>query len=70
MFVTKNVSIGVGVTGRGNNGIDTPWFGFNYGSFLPKVWYNGGRFSRNEVVDVGWCWLCFHGSFTYWGTQK
>lgn len=59
-------STGVGVTGRGDNGFDPPWFGWYYGSFLPHFRWNGGKPWRGEVLDIGWFWLCFHGSFTRW----
>lgn len=58
--------VSAGITSRGNNGANKPWFGFCYGSFIPRFHWNGGRASRGEVVDFGWYWLCFHGSFTRW----
>ena len=60
------LAISAGITGRGNNGSNQPWFGFYYGAWLPHCWWNGGKFRRREVVDVGWYWLCLHGSWTWW----
>ena len=61
----NRLSISVGVTGRGES--DTSKFGFYYWSFFPHFHWNGGRFFRREVVDIGWYWLCVHGNVTWWG---
>jgi hypothetical protein len=55
-----------GITERGDNGVNKTWLGFCYGSFIPRFRWNGGRPSRGEVMDIGWHWLCFHGSITRW----
>lgn len=59
-------SIGAGITERGDNGVNAPWMGFCYGSWLPRFHHNGGGMARGEVWDLGWHWLCFHGHFTRW----
>lgn len=66
-FWLGKLSISVGVNGRGYNGVNAPWFGFAYGSWLPRFSWNGGRFDRREVVDINWRWLFLHGSWTWWG---
>lgn len=60
------MSVSAGITDRGDNGSNPPWMGFCYGSWLPRMHWNGGRPWRREVVDIGWYWLCFHGSWTWW----
>jgi len=60
------LSVSAGITDRGDNGSNPPWMGFCYGSWRPHMHWNGGRFGRREVIDVGWHWLCFHGSWTWW----
>ena len=44
----------------------TPRFGRWWWFWVPTGHTNGGRFSRDEVVDVTFCWLCFAVSVTFW----
>jgi len=60
------LSVVIGVTGRGYNHANPTWCGFSYGSWWPRVGWNGGSRNRGEVVDIRWYFLCFHGSFTWW----
>ena len=64
MFITNRFSVSCGMTGCGNNGQTPQWYGFYYGSWLPRFHSNGG--TRGQVRDYGWHWLCFHGSVTLW----
>lgn len=59
-------TVSAGKTSKGNNGVNAPWFGYCYGSWLPRFHWNGGRPWRRECLDIGWYWLFFHGSFTRW----
>lgn len=45
---------------------ETPRFGFYWWCWLPDIVWNEGRFSRGEVVDVNFIWLCFWCSVTFW----
>lgn len=56
-----------GMAGRLDTCISArPRFGFNWWFWLPHINWNGGRFSRGEVVDVNFNWLCFWCSVTFW----
>ena len=57
------LTINVGVTARGPNGVNPTWLGFSYGSWLPRV--RIFRISSRTYFDVFWYWLCFHGSFIW-----
>jgi hypothetical protein len=59
-------TVSIGKQEMGNNGVNKPWRGYCYGSWLPRVRWNGGRPWRRECLDIGWYWLCYHGSFTRW----
>lgn len=63
MFI-KNYSINTGINARGYNGYNPTWFGFSYGSWLPKFSSNGGN--KHQVRDYNFRWLFFHTSFTIW----
>ena len=64
MFVTKNISVHVGINNRGHNGWNQTWLGYSYGSWLPKFSSNKGR--KCQIRDYKVRWLCFHGSLTIW----
>jgi hypothetical protein len=61
------LSLYTGIQGRGSNDYGPTWLGFSYGSWLPVVRLNDGWSGKGLVKDVGWHWLCFHGSITWWG---
>jgi len=44
-----------------------PKFGRNWFFFLPRIRWNGGKFWKNEVVDVCFLWFIFCFIITYWG---
>lgn len=43
-----------------------PRYGFYWWFWLPKVKYNGGKFSCQHCVDYGINWLCFHVGLTFY----
>lgn len=45
-----------GKVARGNNGVNQPWMGYCYGSWLPR--FQRGRYPSSVYMDVSW--LCFH----------
>lgn len=63
----------IGIVARGDNGENKPWFGFCYGSWLPKFSYSNGKIVqgmthkyRIAARDLTFRWLCFFGFVTLW----
>lgn len=61
----------VGMAGKvGPNDIIEEWERPRFGRFwwfwVPSFGWNGGRFSRGEIVDTGVKWLCFWFDVTFW----
>ncbi len=45
---------------------EQPRFGFYWWFWLPRYQSNGGKFKRQEVVDVSIQWLCFSIGLIFW----
>lgn len=57
-----NIDIVTGMQARGDNGANKPWFGFAYGSWIPRC-----SVRRNDLFsEFDWSWLRFHGFITVW----
>ena len=45
-------------------------FGFCWFFWVPLYVSNGGKFRKNDVVDINICWLFFWVSVTFWPNRK
>lgn len=69
------VTVSRGIAGRtcDNDQIEEwerPRFGFYWWLWMPSLSWNGGRFHRKEIVDVGITWLCFWFGFIFWPNHE
>jgi hypothetical protein len=69
------VTVSRGIAGRVSLGtmfedLESPRFGFNWWLWIPKYSDNGGKFRKNEVIDVDVTWLCFWFGFVFWPNGK
>ncbi len=48
---------------------ENPKYGFYWWFWKPRYVSNGGKFKREECVDVGLQWLCFSIGLIFWPNQ-
>lgn len=49
---------------------ENPRYGRYWWFWTPQFYHNGGSFRRNEVIDMGFNWLCFAPSITFWANHS
>lgn len=64
------VTFYLGMSAKGSNGDNPPWFGRCWGFWFPRLRWNSGRPWRKECCDVTAQWLCFWLGFTLWPSHS
>lgn len=69
------ITVSKGIAGRirPNDEIEDwerPRFGFYWWMWIPKIKHNGGRFSKNQTVDVSVMWGCAWLGLIFWPQTK
>ena len=60
------VTFNWGKSAKGDNGCNKPFFGYNWGYWIPNFHHNKGNLFKKQVFDASLSWLIFWVGITFW----